>query len=74
MKFKLSNGDIVEAIKDCQCVTHEGPHWLHMDDLHKTKNQQYKENNPRAFIIGEQARLKNKLYEMTSRQITEILR
>ena len=22
----------------CNCLTHEGPHWLHMDALYKAKN------------------------------------
>ena len=33
IRFRLKSGEIIEAKKDCDCLTHEGPHWLHVLDL-----------------------------------------
>lgn len=74
MKFKLQNGQIMAAKKDCNCVTHNGPHWIHMDDLDKELNKPLLKSNPLGFAINEKARLDRKLREMNSRQIVEILR
>lgn len=29
----LTTGETVQLEKDCDCLTHEGPHWLHMDAI-----------------------------------------
>jgi hypothetical protein len=26
--------------KDCQCITHDGPHWLHMDSYTRASNRE----------------------------------
>lgn len=38
MRALLTNGEIVELAKDCNCITHEGPHWLHMSQIDKELN------------------------------------
>lgn len=34
--------------KDCQCLIHEGPHWLYMDFLDRERNLAYLERFVRA--------------------------
>jgi|SRR5690606_17109157 len=29
----LTTGETVQLEKDCDCLTHEGPHWLHVDAI-----------------------------------------
>jgi hypothetical protein len=31
VKAKLESGEIVTLEKDCDCVIHDGPHWVYMD-------------------------------------------
>ncbi len=38
MKAELTSGEIVELQKDCECTTHAGPHWIHMDLLWYNRN------------------------------------
>lgn len=40
MRAELTNGETIELTKDCECVTHDGPHWLHMDRLWHDRNMQ----------------------------------
>lgn len=41
MRAQLIDGSIVDLPKDCHCVgLHEGPHWLHMDDLWRKMNRE----------------------------------
>jgi len=40
MKAELADGLIVELQKDCDCVTHDGPHWIYMDKLWRMMNQE----------------------------------
>lgn len=35
---ELNDGTEIELEKDCGCITHEGPHWLHMDRLTHSLN------------------------------------
>ena len=74
MKLRLTDGTIVEAEKDCRCVTHEGPHWIHMDDLWKSMNRDMLQASPRGFIAEECARLRQKAYDMKFYGIAEIIR
>lgn len=77
MKAELTNGEIVELEKDCGCIIHEGPHWLHMDAVDKDLNQQYLRPDflsLHAFAAAEQRRLEIKLREMESRGIARIIR
>lgn len=33
MRAKLKDGAIVELVKDCECIIHDGPHWLYSDGM-----------------------------------------
>lgn len=37
MKARLTDGSVVDLPRDCDCLTHAGPHWLHLDTLNKQK-------------------------------------
>lgn len=71
MKARLTDGQVVDLVKDCECRTHEGPHWLHMDALDRERNRAL---SPRGFIKEEQARLREKAWNMEHRGIVEILK
>lgn len=51
MHAELTNGTIIELVQDCQCLTHTGPHWLHMDEFTQAKNR---EMLARATSVSEQ--------------------
>jgi hypothetical protein len=78
MQFRLKGGAIVDSVKDCSCVTHEGPHWLYADTLYREANQRLlSASNPFApsgFAIEEQVRLQTRLNIMNAKGIVEILR
>lgn len=75
MKAKLSSGAIVVLEKDCDCITHDGPHWLHMDQLWRIRNQQLLDADALdAFTHAEIERLDEKLANMLRLGIDEILR
>ena len=74
MKAELLTGEIVELPKDCGCVIHEGPHWLHMDDVRHDLNRRLLDTSPMGFAIEEQARLGDKLHEMTTRGIKRLIK
>lgn len=38
MRARLEDGSIVELVKDCGCLHHEGPHWLHMNKVEEALN------------------------------------
>jgi len=38
MKAELESGEIVTLEKDCECITHNGPHWVYADDLSRRVN------------------------------------
>ena|SRR6185369_156062 len=69
--------------KDCECIIHAGPHYLHVDKLWRDNNQQFLErlkqaveqNNysdailaKEAFLREELARLKEKEHQMVAYQ------
>ncbi len=86
---RLTDGSVVELVKDCGCVTHEGPCWLHMDHLMRAQNrrllaslqaQAAGRTNPGswavlcdAYMRDEMARLREKRQEMERRGIVELL-
>lgn len=78
MQARLKDGSIVDLHKDCSCVTHEGPHWIHADDLYHQANQMLLNVCTRlasaGFAIEEQVRLQRKLQIMNAKGIVEILR
>lgn len=40
MHAELTDGTIIELTQDCACLSHTGPHWLHMDELTREKNRE----------------------------------
>lgn len=74
MKAKLIDGSVVELIKDCDCITHIGPHWLHMNNLWHERNQKLLDTgNLYGFMHEEVLRLEQKAYDMESKEISEII-
>lgn len=78
MKFRMFDGSIVDAVKDCECVTHTVPHWVHMDNIDHILNARLLEGGSFLGTIGfakeEGARLRVKLFELKSRGIAEIIK
>ena len=71
--------------RDCGCVDHTGPHWMHMDKLWYSRNQvllavlrdETKPYHDRelayfAFCQGEQLRLTEKLAHMQISDFIEV--
>lgn len=76
MLARLDDGSIVTLEKDCSCLDHDGPHWLHSDRMFRQLNLQLLGPNmlqTQAFAIEEQARLSRKLSIMKARRIAELL-
>ena len=41
MQAQLTDGSIIDLPKDCHCVgLHDGPHWVHADDLWRKINRE----------------------------------
>ena len=79
MKAKLDDGTIIDLVKDCDClIDHNCPHWLYINDYWKQKNDLIlrKDNllSSLAYVKEENARLIDKIYQMESRHIVEIIR
>ncbi len=77
IRFRLNDGSIVPAEKDCNCCIHEGPHWLHMDDIDRAINADMPMSTMhdiRAKAECESRRLEMKSHEMRMRGIVEIIR
>jgi hypothetical protein len=69
-----ADGTVRRLAKDCDCVVHEGPHWLHADAVAKRLNAPLLERGQLAgFAQEEAARLREKLYQMQSRGIVRLL-
>lgn len=85
MKAQLTNGQIVELPKECDCVTHDDPHWLHMDSFVRNQNASFYDriklsNDPmwveaalNSLSIGEDNRLKEKLFNMNRLNIERLI-
>jgi hypothetical protein len=43
-------------MKDCTCLTHDGPHWLHMDTISKAQNHELFEQALRYEQAGRASR------------------
>jgi len=83
---RLTCGRLVRLTKDCGCITHEGPHWLHTDRAYREANRKLVldafAKSPgiyggvlgamRGFAGEERARLNAKLFAMKSRGISEL--
>jgi hypothetical protein len=63
----------MKLTKDCECITHDGPHFLHMDALDWERNLKHlKAGGVRGFVVEEQARLREKLWHMERLGISHI--
>lgn len=78
MKFRMFDGSVVDAVKDCECMTHTVPHWVHMDNISRMLNGRLLEGGSFLGTMGfakeEGARLRVKLFELESRGIVEIIK
>lgn len=78
MKARLNDGQVVELVKDCDCLPHihGGPHWLYTNDLWKQQNQAllHLDGNTRGFVQEDLARVKEKGHMMQRHGIVEIIR
>lgn len=62
--------------KDCDCIHHDGAHWIHMNNVSKRMNRQWLQSaiecnggeiNPgiaQGFAVKERARLRELTYQM----------
>lgn len=71
MQAKLTTGKIIELKQDCSCITHTGPHWLHMNDLWRERNRSL---TGLGLYQEEIRRLDEKEQYMISLGIEEIIR
>lgn len=73
--YRLTDGSVVRAVKDCTCHTHDGPHWLYYNDLWRASNEELRAvGNIRGFIVADLARVQEKRREMERQRIDEIIR
>lgn len=74
----MFDGSVVDAVKDCDCVTHTVPHWVHMDNIDCMLNDRLLEGcsflGTISFAKEEGARLSVKLFELKSRGVIEIIK
>jgi hypothetical protein len=76
VRARTRTGEIVELHKECDCLDtiHRGPHWLHQDQLWQERNASLRGNgNDRGFVVEELARIREKIWEMESRGLEEVL-
>ena len=77
MKALLTNGTIVTLQKDCECQTHDGPHWLHMDAMYRASNRALLAKGTflavHGFMIEDSARCKEKLRQFKQHGIAKLL-
>lgn len=76
-RFRLEDGTVIEAVKDCNCLDriHTGSHWVYEDDLWRASNKCLRDaGNIRGYIVTELARLREKRWHMERRHIVEIIR
>lgn len=77
MKFLMIDGTMREATKDCECLTHVGPHWVYMDNFWLVRNKMLLAGGThlaiRGFITEELARLQAKSHTMQYLGIEQIV-
>ncbi len=74
MNARLTTGEVINLPKDCTCITHDGPHWLHMDALHKRMNDALLDSGRvRGYLDNEIRRLDAKATHMMHLRIVELL-
>ena len=74
MRARLTSGEVVTLPKDCACRTHEGPHWLYLDEWERTEaSRALKAQDLFEHIFIEQARLQAKAWHMQHQGIVELI-
>ena len=74
MRARLTNGEVVTLEKDCTCTAHEGPHWLHMDQMERAEaSRAIKAQDLFELIFIDQARLQAKAWHMNRQGIVELI-
>jgi hypothetical protein len=74
MRARLNNGEVVTLAKDCACPTHEGPHWVYVDERERAKvSRALKAREVFEHIFIEQARLQAKAWHMNHQGIVELI-
>ena len=75
---RLTTGQIVPLRKDCDCVTHTGPHWLYSDQSWREANRAEIGGSPsmlapRGLAIEEIARLRELARAFAANGIAQLL-
>lgn len=75
---RLTSGEVIPLGKDCSCVTHAGPHWLHADQMWKEANKAILAQGQtmlacQGFAVEESARLREKAWQMERLKIAQLL-
>lgn len=70
---RLISGEVVRLSKECDCLTHTGPHWQHVDQLWKESNRRLLELSPLGFAREESARLQELLHTFQTEGIAKLL-
>lgn len=82
---EYTGGSIHKLDKDCTCQSHDGPHWLHMDEVARQMNSEIAEQSRNTsdgltarllfdrFCEEEMVRLERKKREMEHLGITRII-
>ena len=83
----LESGETVVLLKDCDCVTHDGPHWVHADEAWREANRNMfaraqSTGTPadlahyacHGFAVEELARLTSLEHSLRHRRIARLVR
>ncbi len=83
MKAELATGEIVTLPKDCNCCTHNDPHWTYMDRVSRALNRKLLDPTDKTpeqrhygamgFAKEDLVRVETKLREMKLRGIVRLI-
>lgn len=83
MKAELASGEIVNLQKDCNCLTHNDPHWTYMDRVSRAINRKLLDPEGKTpeqryygaggFAKEDLVRVEAKLREMKQRGIVRLI-
>ena len=79
--YRDTSGRVRPLVKECGCITHEGPHWLDSDRSWRESNRRIITDRPdavtvltlRAFAAEEVARLREKGWAMKTNLVAALL-
>lgn len=58
--------------KDCECITHEGPHWLHLDGLDRRRNLEHLRRAVEALEAGDARAADHAAYAFARAEIVRL--